>query len=91
MHWITFEQPGTKNRIFDFAGVLLREEGPGILNWMIEGAVKLLQSGFQSDSLSSKRVERLLQESNSIYGYLTTCIEKSDSGAGITVDELTKK
>jgi P4 family phage/plasmid primase-like protien len=91
MLWITFEKPRPANPIPDFAGVLLCEEGPGILNWMIEGAVKLLQDGFPSDSLSSKRVERLLQESNSIYGFLTTCVEKTDFKANITADELVSK
>lgn len=91
MLWITFEKPRPEKRITDFAGVLLREEGPGILNWMIEGAVKLLQNGFPSESMSSRRVERLLQESNSIYGFLTTCVEKTDSKANITVDELVSK
>ncbi len=91
MLWITFEQPRSANPIPDFAGVLLREEGPGILNWMIEGAVKLLQSGFPSESLSTQRVERLLQESNSIYGFLTNCIEKTDSGSGISIDALGSK
>ncbi len=91
MLWITFENQGTDNPVTDFAGVLLREEGPGILNWMIEGAVKVLQGGFPRESLSSKRVERLLQESNSIYGFLTNCIEKTDSGPGISIDDLGKK
>ena len=91
MLWISFEKPRPENRIDDFAGVLLREEGPGILNWMIEGAVKLLQNGFPRESLSTRRVERLLQESNSVYGFLTTCVEKTDTGTNITVDELVVK
>lgn len=91
MLWITFEKPRPENPISDFAGVLLREEGPGILNWMIEGAVKLLQNGFPRVSLSSKRVERLLQESDSISGFLSTCIVNDDTGSDITVDELVSK
>ena len=91
MLWITFERPRPENPISDFAGVLLHDEGPGILNWMIEGAAKLLQNGFPRESLSSNRVERLLQESNSIYGFLTTCIENADSEVDITVEELGTK
>jgi len=91
MLWIPYEKPETQNPISDFAGVLLREEGPGILNWMVQGAAKLLQHGFPNESLSSRRVERLLQESNSVYHFLTTCIEKVDFGVGITVDELASK
>jgi len=91
MLWITFEKPRPANPIPDFAGVLLCEEGPGILNWMIEGAVKLLQDGFPSDSLSSKRVDNLLLESDSISGFLSTCIENDDTGNGITIEELVSK
>lgn len=91
MLWITFERPRPENPISDFAGVLLHEEGPGILNWMIEGAVKLLQNGFPRESLSSKRVERLLQESDSISGFLSTCIVNDDTGSDITVEELVSK
>ena len=91
MLWIPYEMPETQTPISDFAGVLLREEGPGILNWMVQGAAKLIHNGFPSESLSSRRVERLLQESNSVFGFLTTCIEKTDSGAGISVDELASK
>ena len=91
MLWITFEKPRPANPIPDFAGVLLCEEGPGILNWMIEGAVKLLQDGFPSESLSSKRVDKLLLESDSISGFLSTCIEYDDTGSGITVEELVSK
>ena len=91
MLWITFEKPRPVNPIPDFAGVLLREEGPGILNWMIEGAVKLIQNGFPRESLSSRRVERLLQESNSVYGFLTACVENTDSGPGFSIDDLVRK
>jgi P4 family phage/plasmid primase-like protien len=89
--WIPYEKHETSNPISDFSGVLLHKEGPGILNWMIQGAAKLLQHGFPSESLSSVRVERLLQESNSIYYFLTTCIEKVDFGVGITIGELEEK
>ena len=71
-----------------FAENLLREEGAGIVNWAIEGAAKVLTEGFPKESLSRKRVKKILLESNSIVGFLGTAIEKSDSGPGITISEL---
>lgn len=71
-----------------FAGVLLHEEGAGIVNWAIEGAARVLTEGFPKVSLSSRRVEKLLLESNSIVGFLGTGIEKTDSVSGITIGEL---
>ncbi len=86
--WVKFNGEQPENPISDFDAVLLAEEGPGILNWMIQGAAKVILHGFPKGSLSDQRVERLLQESNSIYGFLSTAIEKVDSGSGITSEEL---
>ncbi len=71
-----------------FAEKLLNEEGAGIVNWAIEGAARVFTEGFPKESLSKKRVKKLLLESNSIVGFLGTAIEKSDSGPGITINEL---
>ena len=71
-----------------FAEKLLNDEGAVIVNWAIEGAARVLRDGFPKESLSSRRVERLLLESNSIVGFLGTSIERTDSGAGITIGEL---
>jgi P4 family phage/plasmid primase-like protien len=40
---IEFSKPPPAKRIANFADVLLRDEGPGILNWMLEGASSLLE------------------------------------------------
>ena len=83
------EPPETPDPLF--AEKLLNEEGTGIVNWAIEGAARVLSEGFPKESLSSKRVEKLLLESNSIVGFTGTAVEKVDSGPGITIDELVRE
>ena len=87
--WIPFEKPPVQHRIPDFDKILLQEEGAGILNWMIEGASKLLSTGIPADGAFARRLDGLLQESDSIYGFLRACIEKtSERNADITVEGL---
>ena len=87
--WIPFEKPPVQHRIPDFDKLLLQEEGAGILNWMIEGASKLLSTGIPADGAFARRLDGLLQESDSIYGFLRACIEKtSERNADITVEGL---
>lgn len=40
---VRYESPPPKRIIFDFAELLIREEGPGILNWMLQGLYQLLE------------------------------------------------
>ena len=87
--WIPFEKPPVQHRIPDFDKILLQEEGAGILNWMIEGASKLLSTGIPADGAFARRLDGLLQESDSIYGFLRACVEKtSERNADITVEGL---
>ena len=87
--WIPFEKPAVQVRIPDFDKVLLKEEGPGILNWMIHGAVKLITDGIPEDVRARQRVEQLLRESDSVHGFLSTEVEKvTDINCAITCDEL---
>ena len=73
--WIPFERPRTANPIPNFDQLLFNEEGPGILNWMIEGAVKVLRDGIPGHTLAAQRLDLLLRESDSIYGFLSECVE----------------
>ena len=55
-------------RIPDFDKVLLKEEGSGILNWMIQGAIKLITDGIPENVKARQRVEQLLRdEVSSLY------------------------
>lgn len=66
--WIPFEKPAVQVRIPDFDKVLLKKEGPGILNWMIQGAIKLITDGIPEDVKARQRVEQLLRdEVSSLY------------------------
>lgn len=72
--WIIFNKPPVAEPIPNFDDILLHEEGPGILSWMIEGAVKIIQHKFEGLSDSLSRVDELLRESDSVYGFLTECV-----------------
>ena len=90
--WIPFERPPVQYRIPDFDKILLQNEGAGILNWMVEGASKVLKTGIQHDGASARRLDSLLQESDSIYGFLRARIEKSsEKHAAVTAEELGRK
>ncbi|QHI70135.1 DUF5906 domain-containing protein [Tichowtungia aerotolerans] len=91
---IDFDQPPVAKRIPFFATRLLEEEGPGILRWMIDGAVALLSDLEQHGSVQLsenqiKRIEDLLAESDSVRAFVRECVEKADSLSSITVSELT--
>ncbi|MBC8205560.1 MAG: hypothetical protein H8E68_00200 [Kiritimatiellaeota bacterium] len=91
---IDFDQPSVEKPISDFADVLLEEEGPGILRWMIIGAIALLADlaefgTIQLSDTQSKRVEDLLAESDSVRAFVRDCVEKADSHSDISVAELT--
>lgn len=84
--------PRDRKRIPNFAKVLLNEEGPGILNWMIQGAVKHLHEleehgKFILSSAQEMRVEDFLNESDSIRAFVCNCIEE-DQTATVTSTQL---
>jgi P4 family phage/plasmid primase-like protien len=89
---VRYERPPTTKRIPDFDKVLLREEGPGILCWAIEGFVKLQaelaeRGDFKLTPAQQERIDSLLQESDSLRMFVRTRIERSD-GDNVTTSEL---
>jgi P4 family phage/plasmid primase-like protien len=62
---IRYEKPATNEVIVDFDQKLLKEEGSGILNWALEGAVKLLKAGGKIEKSKKQQavVNRLLKSS----------------------------
>jgi putative DNA primase/helicase len=89
---IEFDQAAPKKPIAHLDDSLLAEEGAGILNWMIEGAIKLLhdleQHGrIQLSREQMQRVEGLLAESDSIRAFVLGCVETCH-GSDATVTEL---
>jgi P4 family phage/plasmid primase-like protien len=78
--------------IDNFDEVLVREEGEGILAWMIEGARKHWEElrnhkGFSTTSTQRERVKELLARSKAIETFVQTGI-LSDSKSNVTVSEL---
>ena len=89
---IDFTQPPTAKPIPHFARELVRTEGSGILNWCIEGAVRLLAElrefgHIQLTQAQKQRVDALLCESDSVRHFVTKCVVMDPTG-DVTVAEL---
>ena len=89
---VDFTQPPTAKPIPNFARELVRTEGPGILNWCIEGAMNLLEEirvhgRIQLTETQKHRVDGLLCESDSVRHFVTKCVAQDPSG-DVTVSEL---
>lgn len=89
---INYDKPKPKERITEFADKLIRAEGPGILNWMIEGAIQYLHETDTTGDLvlskaQSDRVDLLLAESDSVRQFVEDRVVACD-GAEVTVSEM---
>jgi P4 family phage/plasmid primase-like protien len=75
-----------------FASELVREEGPGILNWCVEGARQLLAElkefgRVQLTDAQRRRVDDLLDESDSVRQFASLQLA-NERGGSVTVAEL---
>jgi P4 family phage/plasmid primase-like protien len=89
---INYEKPKPPRPIRDFEEMLIRQEGPGILNWMIEGAVAHLMEleecgDFKLADRQRARVEALLCESDSVRFFVRSELE-ADEASDLTTDEI---
>jgi len=89
---VNYERPKPDKPIRDFEDTLIREEGPGILNWMIEGAVQLLRElGEHGDFVLTRRqqerVDALLSESDSVRSFVQHRLARDESD-DVTTEEL---
>ena len=80
--WLEFNQPKAAKVIHGFDRWLLQHEGAGILNWMLEGAVRLLtvldaQEPFPLTAEQRERVNNLLSESDAARTFILTGVERS--------------
>ena len=80
--WVEFNQPKAAKPIHGFDAWLLRHEGSGILNWMLEGAVRLLavldeHEPFPLTAEQRERVNNLLSESDAARTFIMTGVERS--------------
>jgi P4 family phage/plasmid primase-like protien len=89
---VRFESPPPPKKIPEFAELLIRTEGPGILRWALEGlALVRAEIAEHGDIVltgpQKGRVDSLLSESDSLRFFLKARLEKMD-GEDITTNEL---
>ena len=87
---IDAQPPGKKIPGFD--EILIRDEGPGILNWALAGFTMLLKDIDERGDIRLRKrqqvqVDALLAESESARHFIIDRIERAD-GEDLTVDEL---
>jgi phage/plasmid-associated DNA primase len=80
---VRYDQPYRGREIPEIAKLIAAEEGSGILNWCIQGVSLLLNDIRRSGNLvlseaQEKRVENLLNESDSIRIFLMHSIKRAD-------------
>lgn len=89
---INFEAPPPKLKVPNFAELLLEEEGPGILNWALVGADKLLRQiretgDFVLDPVQRGRIDSLLAESESLRLFVQHRVARA-SGASLPKEAI---
>ena len=89
---IRYESPPPRVKIPNFGELLVREEGPGILNWALEGLQTLLDDIEDTGDIrltprQSGVVDSLLAESDSLRFFLKECV-KHEKGNDLTVGEI---
>lgn len=76
---VDYERAKPGNVIPNFGDLLIQTEGPGILCWGLEGAIKLLKDvangGIKLTPIQQKRVDDLLFESNSVFNFVGDSVE----------------
>jgi len=92
---IGFDNPKPTKPIPNFAEALVAEEGSGILNWMIEGALnyraQMQKLGhLRLNQVQLDRIETLLQDSDNVVEFVKRHV-KPDQGSDVTSDELHKE
>jgi phage/plasmid-associated DNA primase len=89
MLWIKYDNPPPEQVIADFDKILLKTEGSGILNWALEGAVKLLKNGgkIPRTKEQKRRINDLLEESDCVNIFVKKYIKPSPNG-DLTSNEI---
>jgi phage/plasmid-associated DNA primase len=94
---VRYEAPAPTKKIPDFGQRLVREEGPGILNWFLHGldlALKDVDQREDGDIAQTDRqkkvVDSLLEESDSLRVFLCERVERAE-GRNLSVDEIVER
>lgn len=89
---IRYENEPPKKRIAEFAEQLLATEGPGILRWMVDGAMALLENlkhrgDYSLTPAQTDRIDSLMNQSDSVRKFVREGVVRKD-GASITNEAL---
>ena len=89
---VRFDAPPPKNKIPDFADILIKEEGPGMLNWGLNGLSSLLKDIEQYGNIymppaQENIIDALLAESDSLRHFLKEALVR-DENMDISVSEI---
>ncbi len=85
---MNIDAPPPKKMIRGFDDILIKEEGPGILNWAFGGVLMLLEDIAEfGDIRMTERQHSLVAESESVRHFLNDRVERANGG-DLTGDEL---
>jgi P4 family phage/plasmid primase-like protien len=89
---VDFENEKPERLIPNFAEKLVAEEGSGILNWLIEGALAYRKEMDKRGALAltekqQQRVATLLHDSDSVLSFMERCVVKNED-ADVSGEEL---
>ncbi len=89
---INYNKPKPQERVTEFADQLIRAEAPGILNWMIKGAIRYQQEmrergDFFLTDAQQQRTELILAESDSVRRFVRDRVVPCEN-ADVSVNEL---
>lgn len=87
---VNYERQKPPVVIPDLAGRILAEEGPGVLNFMLDGLDALRAANWQLDlnERQQSRVDDLLLESESHRVFVSECLVKDSAAPGMTKAEV---
>lgn len=69
-----------EHRVEGLEKILVQEEGPGILNWIIQGAIKALADGLQDPPEVRAATAQYSQEEDTLGRFLTETCQRGDPG-----------
>ena len=92
---VHYKNPKPEKPIVQFADILIKNEGSGIINWMIEGAIKVLneldtKGVFMITDVQKERVDDLLDESDSLLSFVKRKIVRKDDSV-LTTEEIVNR
>jgi putative DNA primase/helicase len=86
---VPFKKAGHDQHFGKMAELIVKNEAPGILNWLLDGRRKLVKAKFQMTQTEEQqaRTKALVMASQSPKGFVQQCIERKE-GAELGITEL---